>query len=405
LSTERTLLAAACDSRGAYALIKKHMLEEDWSDISKAVLSKIDDYYRRDPDATSVDTGVLTSMVVQDVHNPKHKTVFSDIVAYIAAENVSGVNVVAVVLGAKREALGNRIASMLASTNKDELPELMAEFQRLTESTSLPDRAQDTSELLVAPDIDEVTHGDEQDLIRLMPISLNRRLDGGVLRGHHVVVFARPEMGKTMFVINAVAGFLRQDMRVLYLGNEEPIQDTVLRIMSRLSEMTKHQIMEDKQTAYNLAVDKGYKNLYLMRLTPGTLREIEELVVQVRPDVLVVDQLRNIQVKDDSLTRSLEKAANGVRQIAGKYKCLALSVTQAGESASGKAVLTMGDVDSSNTGIPGACDVMIGIGATKEDEVSNRRVLSLAKNKRSGNHSFFPVSVNVPLAKISSMEV
>ena len=64
----------------------------------------------------------------------------------------------------------------------------------------------------------------------------------------------------------------------------------------------------------------------------------------------------------------------------------------------------MGDVDSSNTGIPGACDVMIGIGASGEDEASGRRVLSLPKNKRSGRHDFFPVGVNPSIAKLVSMD-
>jgi hypothetical protein len=62
-------------------------------------------------------------------------------------------------------------------------------------------------------------------------------------------------------------------------------------------------------------------------------------------------------------------------------------------------VLDMGDIDSSSTGIPAQADVLIGIGADKDDQASNRRVISLIKNKRSGNHEFFPVRLIPQLNK------
>jgi hypothetical protein len=97
-------------------------------------------------------------------------------------------------------------------------------------------------------------------------------------------------------------------------------------------------------------------------------------------------------------------AANAVRQIGSRQNALAISVTQAGESAAGKPVLDMEDVDFSNTGIQGAVDVMIGIGASKDDENAGRRVISLPKNKRTGRHDFFPVEVDIQLNRVVSMD-
>jgi hypothetical protein len=68
-------------------------------------------------------------------------------------------------------------------------------------------------------------------------------------------------------------------------------------------------------------------------------------------------------------------------------------VTQAGDSARGKAVLDDGDIDSSNTGIPGAADVLIGIGMTEQLESAGLRMLSLCKNKASFVHGHFTVRV------------
>jgi hypothetical protein len=62
----------------------------------------------------------------------------------------------------------------------------------------------------------------------------------------------------------------------------------------------------------------------------------------------------------------------------------------------------MGDVDSSNTGIPAQADVMIGIGMSREDELNNRRVISLPKNKPGGNHDAFPVQVDLTKSRVFS---
>jgi hypothetical protein len=58
-----------------------------------------------------------------------------------------------------------------------------------------------------------------------------------------------------------------------------------------------------------------------------------------------------------------------------------MSVTQAGDSADGKKFLEMGDVDYSNTGIPAACDVLLGIGADDSMIRLSERGISFPKNK------------------------
>ena len=60
---------------------------------------------------------------------------------------------------------------------------------------------------------------------------------------------------------------------------------------------------------------------------------------------------------------------------------------QGGDSAEGKAVLEIGDVYMSNTEVPGACDVLLGVGANKEMLTRNERTVSFCKNKVTGDHS------------------
>ncbi len=78
---------------------------------------------------------------------------------------------------------------------------------------------------------------------------------------------------------------------------------------------------------------------------------------------------------------------------------LTLSVTQAGDSASGKLVLETGDVDFSNVGIPAQADVMVGIGFDATFEAEGLRNISLPKNKISGRHENFPVRIVPQLSR------
>ena len=98
--------------------------------------------------------------------------------------------------------------------------------------------------------------------------------------------------------------------------------------------------------------------------------------------------------KSESRTNQLEAAATFARNMAIKHKMVSISATQAGDSARNKAILDMGDVDYSNTGIPAQADLMIGIGGTEEQESSGIRVLSLCKNKITGQHDNWPVRLN-----------
>jgi predicted ATP-dependent serine protease len=244
----------------------------------------------------------------------------------------------------------------------------------------------------------------EDGLIEVWPPTLNARLDGGVKPGHHLIVFARPEMGKTMAVIEMMAGFVSQGLTVLYVGNEDPISDVNMRIVNRLSLMNKFEVLNNPVEADTKAREAGYDLLIMASLTPGTPREITALIEEHQPDVLVLDQLKNLNMLNDNKVLALEEAAQQARQWAKRYSCVVVSVTQAGDSASGKAILDMGDVDWSNTGIPGACDLIIGLGAAERNLQRGELVISLPKNKISGKHEYFAVLADPTLSQLIPLD-
>lgn len=239
-----------------------------------------------------------------------------------------------------------------------------------------------------------------ENLIKIYPKTLNERLDGGAQPGHHILIFAPTEMGKTLVAINMVAGFLHQKLPVLYVGNEDPASDILLRLGTRLSGLNKYEIRDNPRKAQELIDQRSAGLFTIAPLAPGTFSEISTLVRKYQPKVVILDQLRNIDVKSENRTQALERAATEARNLAKRFGVVVISIAQAGDSASGKAALNRGDVDSSNVGIPGQCDVMIGVGATEEMERNNVRMFSFPKNKLSGNHNPITVTIDPQLSKV-----
>lgn len=206
----------------------------------------------------------------------------------------------------------------------------------------------------------------------------------------------------TGLILTMACGFARQGAVGIIFNNEERITRLRLRALSCATGMTASEIRANPQAAKDIAEQVGYHNIIFVSMSPGSPRQIEALVERYKPKWIIVDQLRHLAVNSDTRTNQLEAAANAIRNIGKKYDTITIDVTQAGDSAQGKAVLDMGDVDSSNTGIPGACDVLLGIGATDQQVAQGIRVLSLSKNKIGGVHDSFPVRFNPQISKYVS---
>jgi KaiC/GvpD/RAD55 family RecA-like ATPase len=395
---ENYVLSACISDRHAFTLVADHVEHEDFSEQGWIVWNGICEYYDKDSGTPRVDTGILTSNITRRVLADKHKEMFTNLVAGLEDLDVSGANVVDDLLSTKRDVVGKQLAAALLSGQEDAA--LLDKYNNLLDANGFDEEEEEDARIGMSVMELVGTGFDAANLIEIAPPPLNDRLDGGVKPGHHLLLFARPEMGKTMMTIEMMAGFASQGLKTLYIGNEDPLDDINMRVVNRLSGMTKLEVINNPEKADGLAREKGYENIILKAATPGTTREITALLEKFTPHVLVLDQLRNLDMKQDNYVLALENAAKQARQWAKRYSCVVVSVTQAGDSAAGKAVLDMGDVDFSNTGIPSQCDVMIGMGATHNHQMNGEVVISLSKNKVSGRHEYFAVSVEPHLSKI-----
>lgn len=402
---EKQLLGVSMKSRRDYNLVRSYIdiNGKQYSKPFQLLMGMVGDYYTRDSSADFVIPEVLGTQVIETLRNSKHVDVFDTMIAESAAVGHEA-NVRIAILSAKQQELGDRLAVAITTGGAD-VDVLMQEYKDLRNMTTLEDLTDKGLEVYADIDLASLMQHefDPENLIKIYPKSLNDRLDGGAKRQHHITVFGRPESMKTGTAINISSGVARQGKKALYFINEDPASSVIMRHVSNLSGMTKHQIKDNPRLAQDRAYDNGFGNVIIISCAPGTLGQLEAYTEKYLPDVIVIDQLRNLKVKADNRVNQLEYAATGARNLAKQANVLAISITQAGDSGDNKAVLEMGDVDFSNTGIPAQADLMIGVGVTPELEAEGLRMLSMPKNKISGDHGSIPVRVVPQLSRVNSV--
>lgn len=395
---EDLVLAAILESRSAYEqavsldLLKANCLSESASVLAELAARQ----YQLDPALQKADRALLRSAVESRY---KARGVATNIVDYMRSlpSDVSSVNVMAEAQRIRQHEIGQELATRLASGRHDaETGELIERYQAVSETTVEGDLRKWRLEA-------EDFGGTSGQRIPLVPKILNSKLNGGVLRGHNIVVYARPEIGKSLFALNFAAYSVATGKRVLYVANEEPDKDITRRLLARLTGTDINNLHSEQAIAE--AIDKcrsRYENFHLLHEAGCTARDVSKAALQTEPDIIIVDQLKNLKVDDDNRALQLDRVAREIRQLGIKHNAVTLSVTQAGATAQNKRILDMNDVEFSHTGIPGAADLMIGIGADENDLAINRRTITLNKNKVSGVHASFPVWVDPTITAFTS---
>lgn len=399
---EKHILSVMLSSRESFYLIASYINFKVYSREFQIITGFIKAYYGRDERALNVDRAVLAELIASETQNPKHTERFLAMIDEALAFDTSESNVRQVILNAKKTELGTELAMAIANGKEHEA--LAEEYRNILRYTSLEEMMDKGVDIYDMSHIDELMAHEVDPATRLMvyPLALNERLEGGLRGSDHLTLFARPEMGKTAIILTMACGFARQGKKGIVFNNEERIERLYMRALSCCTGMTAAEIRVNPQAAKDIADQMGFANITFIALSPGTLRQVDDFVEKSGAEWFIVDQLRNLEVKSESRTNQLEAAATGIRNIAKKHNAVAISVTQAGDSAEGKSVLSMGDVDYSNTGIPAQCDVLMGLGGTAEQVNANIRVLSLSKNKISGRHEDFPVRLNPYISKYVS---
>lgn len=231
-----------------------------------------------------------------------------------------------------------------------------------------------------------------------------RKLVKGVGKGNLMIVFARPEAGKTAFWISLVAnrnGFASQSVKVHALVNEEPAIRTQMRLISCWTGMTKEEIAVNIDKAKH-EWNKIKSNVRIVDTVDWDLDQVDAYCKKHNPEILVIDQLDKVSAKGN-FARTDEKLRAiymGAREIAKRNNCCVIAVSQASADAHGQTMLSFDMMENSKTGKAAEADLIIGIGQQNiVDSEATLRTLCVSKNKITGWHGRIDCVINPFLSR------
>jgi len=386
------LLAAAIKSRASYEAFAPHFTEEDFTPISKFWFALIREWYAADRQAPSIDRSLLAELGKKRIKNDKHEDSLLGFIRDLP-EPPSADNVVRVALELKRHNVEMELGAALGQGDRKKAAKLLPLLASLQQATDLFYASRKTEwqdAVSVEMLFDKVG---KENRIPIAPVALNAKVNGGALPGHHIIIFGRPEAGKSTVSINMAYGFTKQKKRGIYIGNEDQIDILKSRYVSRVTRIPWQECEANREKCMKLFRKRGGEEYLLMsQLKHGTVDAIARKIEADGPfDFVVLDQIRNISAggeSDGKLTSRLEAVGREMRDLLLDYGLIGISVTQANDRTERSNQepplwLGMGDIDSSRTGLPGTGDLLVGVGVNRELKERNQRALSLPKNKLS----------------------
>lgn len=384
MTTENKIISTICSSREAFLKLIPVVDPNTFTDFGKSVFKEIQTYYNTDNTAQSVDLDLVKKKIIEE--NPKKTPLIEDYFASLP-EASSADNILRLYQEQAKAKLREELIIALGSNHEKKVLDLIDQYLTINIEET-PD------ELFNGVPIEELAiQFNKENLVPIYPTALNQAIGGGVPRQTQLCIFARPDVGKTTVAINVAVGAAESGYKVLYVGNEDPASKMVVRMLTRFTRKPEKDVLSGGMALYKEAVERGYKNLFFVSMHPGTYGELRKYIEKIRPDLVVIDQIRNMNFKPESMTINLEQGVIATRNLAKEFNFVSVVVTQAGNSAVNKVVLNMEDVEWSNTGVAAQMDLMVGVG--QNDPMKDARVVTLSFPKNKLTPPLKPITANI----------
>lgn len=283
---------------------------------------------------------------------------------------------------------------------RKQLSDVIEEYSKLEQT-----KEKVSDDIFVTDDLEELAkETDRESGLQWRLPSLRENL-GGLTRGDFGFIFARPETGKTTFLASEVSYMAEQaESYVIWANNEEKAERVQTRIMQASLGCTTADLYFDRSGNNRKFLTKTNNLFKLYDKTPMHKRDIEFILKQFSPSLLVIDQIDKIRGfkadRDDLLLGSIYLWA---REMA-KQHCPIIGVCQADASAEDKRWLTMDNVAKSKTEKAAEADFMIGIGKVHTIGLENMRFINLVKNKLTGSHARIECRIEPTIARYEEID-
>ncbi|MBW2645198.1 MAG: hypothetical protein JRE23_03280 [Deltaproteobacteria bacterium] len=365
----------------------QHMIRIDNLDKGQlGVLENIDELYQLFPEKGSLTTQEIKVYIKKK--NPSRDTTYVDAIIDSAMKQEIGPeitkNLIETVIerhmATKIQSITSPIVSNQISGTLSGIDDVMLEYRDLVAMADRPDQLQDCD--MSFQDAMEFRAADSG--IK-WPLKILNKCIGGVAPSLGLVI-ARPDVGKTSFILNCLAYFAHQfkgtDHQVLYCGNEEGIIGLKARAgVSLLGVETEW--AEANTQAFGQQVSSKGGDCIRFHGGVKSVRDVEVLVKRYSPVVVVADQIAKFKVPGNKVEgpAGLAIIYQWFRDKAQQHNTMFMGVAQADLNASNKQWITMDNINASKTDVPGELDWGIGIGSVDEPGLESARFINVFKNK------------------------
>ena len=269
---------------------------------------------------------------------------------------------------------------------KKDLEQVTKSFQDLSSESITEPLEASTSDDFVTDDLHIINSNDNLVPGLLWPLQSLNEVLGPLRKGDFGFLFARPETGKTTFLVHVVTHMAQQtDRPILWFNNEEKGTKVMKRCYQALFGITLTKLLSNI-THY---VDEYKKKLDGRILIKDEAR-VTKLLVETackkyNPSLIIFDQIDKVAgFEGERYDLQMKSLYQWARELAKTYAPV-IGVCQAGGTAENKKFLQMTDVDSSHTAKQGEADWMLGIGKIDKSGLEEVRYLAVPKNKLDGD--------------------
>jgi hypothetical protein len=287
-----------------------------------------------------------------------------------------------------------RAAALLNQFDSGDEVDITYELNRLA-SENLRRLSSSTPSSYIDAPIEDILADFGQDRGLKMPTAALRESIAGLQGGDSVAVAGRPDKGKTSLLAATLTTFAPQlrplglDGRpMLWCNNEGSGRRIIPRLYQSALGITFEEMVAKSNAGtlraeYLQAVDG--QDIRVKDCHGLSLGQLEQIIEDMNPCVVVFDMLGNFRPpkhEGGNKTDGLEAMWQEVREMAVRHDFVAFPTIQISADGDNMLYPPYSALKDSKTGVQGACDVILMMGALNQIEMDTVRGFSTPKNKR-----------------------
>lgn len=389
------LILQALTDKARYRALRDAVPVSMLSPESQTVLAWYPLYFQAYPEHERIDWAAMDALVkLRSGYNAEQMAIMRHALAQASAP-VDEVAVKGVVNSLYERDFSGRAAALIARYQAGEEVDLVYELHRMTDSTART-LAQSTSAQWIDDSIEDILKQEEKDYGLKFPTSVLSGAIKGVLGGASVAIAGRPDKGKTSLIAFILAHFAKQldtyfdpERPILWLNNEGKGQRIVPRIYQAalgldMDELVALSNAGDLRARYEAVVGR-VDRIRVKDMHGASFAQIEQVIEAMRPCVVVWDMMANFRLGSSSgggnKADEIEEKWQVAREMAVRHDFVSLGTVQISNEGGNMLYPPYSALKDSKTGIQGATDIILMMGALDAPEMASLRGLSTPKNK------------------------